>query len=120
MKKFVLFLGLALIGTPAFAQNAAQQDKMKACNADAAKQGLKGDPRKAFMKECLSAKKDVKEVHAAKEAATPAKAALAAKAEEKKLTASQARMKKCNSDAAAKSIKGDERKKFMSECLKSS
>jgi hypothetical protein len=32
-----------------------QQDKMKACNADAA--GKKGDERKAFMKECLSAKK---------------------------------------------------------------
>jgi hypothetical protein len=30
----------------------AQQDKMKACNTQAA--GKKGDERKAFMKECLS------------------------------------------------------------------
>jgi psiF repeat-containing protein len=31
-----------------------QQQKMKQCNADA--KGKKGDERKAFMKECLSAK----------------------------------------------------------------
>ena len=30
---------------------------MKACNADAKAKDLKGDERKAFMKECLSAKK---------------------------------------------------------------
>lgn len=30
----------------------AQQEKMKACNAEA--KGKKGDERKAFMKECLS------------------------------------------------------------------
>jgi hypothetical protein len=32
----------------------SQQSKMATCNADAA--GKKGDERKAFMKECLSAK----------------------------------------------------------------
>jgi hypothetical protein len=37
----------AASGTP-------QQQKMKACNADA--KGKTGDERKAFMKECLSAK----------------------------------------------------------------
>ncbi len=31
----------------------------------------------------------------------------------------QSRMKTCNADAKAKSLKGDERKAFMSECLKS-
>jgi psiF repeat len=30
----------------------------------------------------------------------------------------QDKMKKCNGDASAKSLKGDERKGFMSECLK--
>ena len=30
----------------------------------------------------------------------------------------QSRMKTCNADAKAKSLKGDERKAFMSECLK--
>jgi hypothetical protein len=31
----------------------------------------------------------------------------------------QNRMKTCNADAKAKSLKGDERKTFMSQCLKS-
>ncbi len=31
----------------------------------------------------------------------------------------QNRMKTCNADAKAKSLKGDERKAFMSQCLKS-
>ena len=33
-------------------------------------------------------------------------------------TAQQDKMKSCNADATAKSLKGDERKKFMSSCLK--
>jgi hypothetical protein len=32
---------------------AARQNKMKSCNADAKTQALKGDERKAFMKNCL-------------------------------------------------------------------
>lgn len=31
----------------------------------------------------------------------------------------QSRMKTCNADAKAKNLKGDERKAFMSACLKS-
>ena len=33
-----------------------QQDRMKACNADAGKQALKGDARKTFMSGCLKKK----------------------------------------------------------------
>ena len=33
-----------------------QQNKMKTCNAEAKTKALKGDERKAFMKECLRAK----------------------------------------------------------------
>jgi hypothetical protein len=32
--------------------------------------------------------------------------------------AQREKMKTCNKDAAAKNLKGDERKKFMSDCLK--
>ncbi len=64
-----------------------QQSKMKTCNVDA--KDKKGDERKAFMKECLSAK------------AEPA--------------TQQSKMKTCNLDAKDK--KGDERKAFMKECL---
>jgi hypothetical protein len=64
-----------------------KESKMTACNKEAGDK--KGDERKAFMKECLSAKK---------------------------VTPQQAKMKTCN--AEAKDMKGDARKKFMSDCLK--
>lgn len=35
-------------------------------------------------------------------------------------TAQQEKMKTCNADASAKALKGDERKAFMSSCLKAS
>lgn len=84
---FSLAAASAAIATP-------QQDKMKACNAEA--KGKTGDERKAFMKECLSAKK---------QEATSAK------------TAQQDKMKACNAEAKTKALSGDERKKFMSSCL---
>lgn len=37
----------------------------------------------------------------------------------KKPTPQQLRMSECNKDAAEKNLKGDDRKKFMSECLSS-
>ncbi|MQA23345.1 PsiF family protein [Rugamonas rivuli] len=94
MKKlFVASLILSLSGAFAVTANAAeptaQQSKMKTCNADAT--GKKGDERKAFMKQCLSA-----DAPAAK-------------------VTQQDKMKKCNADATGK--KGDERKTFMKECL---
>jgi len=55
MKKLLIAgLILSLSGAVYAAEPTAQQNKMKTCNADAA--GKKGDERKAFMKECLSAK----------------------------------------------------------------
>lgn len=39
-------------------------------------------------------------------------------AEEKAPTAQQTRMATCNKEAGEKALKGEERKKFMSECLK--
>jgi hypothetical protein len=39
-------------------------------------------------------------------------------ADDKKPTAQQATMKACDAQATGKSLKGDERKAFMSECLK--
>lgn len=68
----------------------AQQTRMKTCNADAGAKNLKGDERKAFMKECLSGNK---------------------------ASTQQDKMKSCNADAGAKNLKGDARKAFMKECL---
>jgi len=67
----------------------AQQEKMVACNKQA--EGKKGDDRKSFMKDCLSAKP-----------AAP--------------VTQQDKMKSCNKQADG--MKGDERKNFMSSCLK--
>lgn len=89
MNKTIGLLALAVAlaaGTSQAAEN-KQQSKMTECNAQAA--GKKGDERKAFMKECLSAKKE---------------------------SSQQAKMKTCNS--GAKDMKGDARQKFMSGCLK--
>jgi opacity protein-like surface antigen len=99
MKKLLLALGLAFVLSPAvYAQDAAkkepspaqkaQQEKMKACNADAGDK--KGDERKAFMSKCLSEKK----------------------------ASQQDKMKSCNKDAGEKKLAGEERKAFMSSCLK--
>lgn len=103
MKKlFVLItLGLGCVLAMGSAQAATeQQNKMGACNAEAKTKELKGDERKKFMSECLSAK--------------PAPAASAPESG----TGQQNKMKTCNADAKTKDLKGDERKKFMSECLK--
>jgi len=86
----VLALGLTLCFGAAHAADEAtapgkQQSKMTTCNKDATDK--KGDERKSFMKECLSAKKATQ----------------------------QDKMKTCNTDATGK--KGDERKAFMKECL---
>jgi hypothetical protein len=109
MKRFALvFALLAGIGLAHAADDAkpmTQQERMKACNKDAT--GKKGDERKQFMSACLKGK--------AADAAPAAGAAPAADAASKPMTQKD-KMKACNKDATGK--KGDERKQFMSECLK--
>lgn len=58
MKLAIAMISLAFASVAGTAQAAtAQQTKMKECNATAGEKALKGDERKAFMKECLSADK---------------------------------------------------------------
>ena len=85
----ILVVGLTMSFGAAHAADApnAQQGKMATCNKDAADK--KGDERKAFMKDCLSAKPAPKK---------------------------ESKMAACNKESAGK--KGDERKAFMSDCLK--
>jgi hypothetical protein len=104
---------LALSTINAHADN-SQQNKMTTCNADATTKNLTGDDRKAFMKTCLSA---TTPAAAAPAAAAPAAAAPAAAASG---NSQQQKMKTCNADATAKGLKGDDRKTFMSSCLKGS
>ncbi len=78
---------------------------------------MKGDERKAFMKKCLSKEYTLKnDASAAAPAATTAtRATPAAPATS---PTQQGKMKMCNADAKAKGLKDNERKKFMSACLK--
>jgi len=108
-------LVLAAFATPTLA-GTQQQERMTQCNADAKAKSLSGDARKAFMQSCLSGK------HEATSPATPAtpasKSAAATPATPAAPTAQQEKMTACNKEASAKSLKGDERKAFMSSCLK--
>jgi opacity protein-like surface antigen len=79
-----LLISGAQAADPSPAQK-AQQMRMAQCNKDA--DGKAGDERKAFMKDCLSAKKETQ----------------------------QNKMTTCNASAGDK--KGDERKAYMKECL---
>ncbi|HZW24363.1 MAG TPA: PsiF family protein [Gallionella sp.] len=113
MKKLIALVGLGfafVVSSPAFASG--QQDKMKGCNKEAKDGGMKGDERKAFMKKCLSKDYTLKANGAA--AATPAVPAEPAAA----ASTQQDRMKACNADAKGKGLKGEDRKTFMSSCLK--
>ena len=109
MKKLitVVCLGFAFaVSAPAFA--GAQHNKMKGCNKEA--KGMKGDERKAFMKKCLS--KDY-ELKSGAEATKPV-----ASADSPAAGGQRDKMKNCNTEAKIKDLKGDERKAFMSSCLK--
>ena len=101
-KTALLALGLCLGMGSALAAGdppqGSQQNKMKTCNVDAKEKSLKGDARKTFMRECLSA------AGPATDAAPPTQ---------------QNKMKTCNADAKVKALKGTERKSFMRECLSS-
>ena len=96
MKKMLTLLALGLslsLGVAhAAEEKTKQQTKMAACNADEKAKTLKGDERKAFMKECLGAKPE----------ATPASAACEKSAADKKLAgaAKNSHIKKCMAEAA--------------------
>lgn len=114
-KKIALVcLGFAFV-VSASAVAADQQGKMKGCNKEAT--GMKGEERKAFMKKCLS-KDYVLKSGAGADAPAAVAAAPATPATPAAPSAQQGKMKACNADAADKGLKGDERKKFMSACLK--
>jgi psiF repeat len=108
MKQLMTALALAFMASTTFAASHAaaapagkseQQNKMTMCNKDAGDK--KGDERKAFMKECLSAKGTAP----AGMAASPA---CEKSADDKKLAgaARTAHIKKCTADAKPEAKKG--------------
>ncbi len=84
----------AVAATPAFATEKAaaaensQQNKMKMCQTQAGEKKLEGKDRQAYVNDCLKAKPEKKE----------------------------SKMAMCNKKTAG--LKGDERSKAQSECMK--
>jgi len=123
MKQVVFAAAAALFAlqyAPAMAADAAkkptaQQEKMTACNKEAGEKKLKGDERKQFMSTCLSNKPAGA---SAGKAADSKPAAAAASQPATAKSSQQEKMTACNKEAGEKKLKGDERKKFMSDCLK--
>jgi hypothetical protein len=100
-----------------------QQQRMSDCSK--ASKGLKGDEHKKFMSDCLKKDSTIdvsKPATGAGDAkAKPATMPADTKTPETKTdgkTAQQEKMKSCNADADKEKLKGDDRKKFMSNCLK--
>ena len=94
-------LATAPLAPIAFAQSTnTQQDKMKACNNQAATKQLTGQARQNFMSTCLSA-------GSGSSTATTG-------------NSQQDKMKVCNNQATAQNMSGSARQQFMSTCLKGS
>ena len=97
-----------LAAAPAFAGDDAkshsQQEKFAHCSHES--KGLKGEERQKFMSDCL------KGHGAGKEHAAHTREARHEPNEQ------QNRMKSCNEEAGRKNLHGDERRQFMSSCLK--
>lgn len=83
---------------------------------------MKGDEHTKFMSVCLSGKTHEMKVQAANEAHSTkeeeTKEIEIKKKSTSAMTAQREKMKACNSEAKSKNLTGDERKTFMSECLK--
>lgn len=133
MKNVIRLVALSFALSAGFAQaadapkkepsekQAAQQEKMKACNKEAGDKKLAGDARKAFMKDCLSAKGDAKPADA-----KAAPSACEGQAADKKLAgaAKASFVKKCEADAkgadAVKACEGQAAEKKLAGAAKTS
>jgi len=110
----LLVAGLASAGDEKKAPS-PQANRMTECNAEAHDKKLTGDTRKQFMAGCLK-----KPAGSHEEGARADDAARRHKSTEGDHAAGQGgKMKACNQEAAAKNLHGDDRKHFMSQCLKS-
>jgi hypothetical protein len=109
--KMKILIAAALLASPAFANEAehkmtTQQSRMAACAHES--KGMGTPERNHFMSECLKG-------HTAKADAEAPGREITAKSDG---APQQGRMKSCNADAAKKELHGDERRAFMSTCLK--
>lgn len=110
------FIAVSLLAAPA-ARAAAEteakapsqhQARFAACAHES--KGLKGEEHQAFMSDCLRGGEP--------EAADARKEAAADRAAGEPSSGQQSKMKSCNEEAGRRGLHGDERRAFMSSCLK--
>jgi psiF repeat len=89
-----------------------QAQRMTECNAQARDRHLSGDERRHFMSDCLKAQP------AARDAAARSDKTAKSRPTDGAHSGQGEKMKACNQEAAGKNLHGDERKQFMSHCLK--
>jgi psiF repeat-containing protein len=93
----------------------SQTQRMTECNAQAAEKHLTADARRQFMSACLKGHATSHEDDVSTEKDSRSEPA----PDGKHHTTQGEKMKTCNQEASAKNLHGDERKTFMSHCLKS-
>lgn len=118
MKKFFIPLFIALSAAAfVFSANASaaegkamtpQQQKFANCAHQS--KGMKGDAHKEFMSKCLKGNGAMGNMKVKKDEHK--------KKAESMTTAQREKMKNCNTQAKDKKLKGNDRRSFMSECLK--
>ena len=113
--KLTCFIACAVVST-AFVPRAlaadegkqsSHQSRFSACAHES--KGLRGDDHQNFMSECL--KGNDAEAQAIKRDGSSARASA-------EPSLQQTKMKVCNDEARSKNLHGDERRAFMSSCLK--
>ena len=128
MKIIIALICLTLLAAPVLAAT-EREEKAKSCQADATKKGLKGDKRKAFVNDCLSASAEAKPKAAATpeakaaapapvqpEATSAAKPAVAAPTSQAASTTDKKRLR-CEDFARQSSVAPSRKKTFMDQCM---
>lgn len=109
----LLVVALASAGNEKTA-HPSQTQRMTECNALAAEKHLTADARKQFMSACLKDHATTREDNSSAEKDSHS----GPSPDGKHHTKQGEKMKTCNQEASAKNLHGDERKTFMSHCLK--
>ncbi len=91
-----------------------QAERMTHCNAEAHDKKLTGDARKQFMSDCLKGHAKSHE----EEGAKTEQASQHRQSSDGEHPGRGEKMKACNQEATAKNLHGDDRRHFMSQCLK--
>jgi hypothetical protein len=92
----------------------SQTPRMTECNAQAGEKHLTGDAHRRFMSECLKGSATTHE----ETSSTQKDSHSGTPTDREHHTTRGEKMKACNQEASAKNLHGDERKTFMSQCLK--